>query len=70
MGRVFGIVYRVIVTHLVNKAGFMRKETCTGAVTLIQRFGSALNLDVHFHMLFLDRAHVDQPDARAENEVT
>jgi hypothetical protein len=23
-------------------------------VTLIQRFGSVLNLNVHFHMLFLD----------------
>ena len=26
----------------------------TGAVTLIQRFGGALNLNIHFHMLFLD----------------
>ena len=26
----------------------------TGAVTLIQRFGSALNLNIHFHVLFLD----------------
>ena len=26
----------------------------TGAVTLIQRFGSALNLNIHFHMLLLD----------------
>ena len=26
----------------------------TGAVTLIQRFGSALNLNVHFHLLVLD----------------
>ena len=29
----------------------------TGAVTLIQRFGSALNLNIHFHMLFLDGAY-------------
>jgi hypothetical protein len=29
----------------------------TGAVTLIQRFGSALNLNVHLHMLFLDGAY-------------
>ena len=29
----------------------------TGAVTLIQRFGSALNLNVHFHMLFVDEAY-------------
>lgn len=26
----------------------------TGVVTLIQRFGSALNLNVHFHLLVLD----------------
>jgi hypothetical protein len=26
----------------------------TGAVTLIQCFGSALNLNIHLHMLFLD----------------
>ena len=25
-----------------------------GAVTLIQRFGSALNLNLHFHMLYLN----------------
>ena len=28
----------------------------TGAVTLIRRFGSALNLNIHFHMLLLDGA--------------
>jgi hypothetical protein len=27
-------------------------------VTLIQRFGSALNLNIHFHMLFLDGVYV------------
>jgi len=26
----------------------------TGGITLIQHFGSALNLNVHFHMLLLD----------------
>ena len=30
----------------------------TGAVTLIQRFGSALNLNIHFHVLFLDGVYV------------
>jgi len=30
----------------------------TGAVTLIQRFGSALNLNVHFHMIFVDGVYV------------
>jgi hypothetical protein len=54
MGKVLGIVYRVIATHLIKKAGFTTKAAHTGAVTLIQRFGSALNLNIHFHMLFLD----------------
>ena len=58
MGQVLGIVYRVIATHLINKAGFTRKTARTGAVTLIQRFASALNLNLHFHMLFLDGVYV------------
>ncbi|MDZ8190999.1 transposase, partial [Escherichia coli] len=36
-----------------------------GAVTLIQRFGSALNLNVHFHMLFLDGVYVEQSHGSA-----
>jgi hypothetical protein len=31
-----------------------RAAGAAGAVTLVQRFGSALNLSVHCHMLFLD----------------
>jgi hypothetical protein len=64
MGRVLGIVYRCIATHLIKKAGFTRKTAQTGAVTLIQRFGSALNLNVHFHMLFLDGVYVERADGR------
>jgi hypothetical protein len=59
MGRVLGIVYRCIATHLNKKAGFSCTTARTGAVTLIQRFGSALNLNIHFHMLFLDGVYVD-----------
>ena len=44
MGRVLGSVYRVVVTHLIKKAGFSGKTAQAGAVTPIQRFGSALNL--------------------------
>ena len=61
MGRVLGIVYRVIAMHLVRKAGHSHKTARTGTATLIQRFGSALNLNVHFHMLFLDGVYVDGP---------
>ena len=39
---------------LIKKAGLTQKTAQTGSVTLIQRFDSALNLNVHFHMLFLD----------------
>ena len=37
-----------------HQAGFTGDIAQTGAVTLIQRFGSALNLNIHFPMLFLD----------------
>jgi len=52
--QVLGIVYRAISGHLIRKAGLTRASAATGAVTLIQRFGSALNLNVHFHLLVLD----------------
>ena len=54
IGRVLGIVYRVIAGHLIRQTEHTQQSARTGAVTLIQRFGSALNLNVHFHMLFLD----------------
>jgi len=58
MGKVLGIVTRTISTHLARQAGFTRRKAPTEAVTLIQRFGSALNLNIHFHMLFLDGVYV------------
>ena len=57
MGRVLAIVYRAMANALVRKAGLTRATGQTGAVTLIQRFGSALNLNIHFHMLCLDGAY-------------
>ena len=54
MTGVLGIVCRAIATHLSHKAGLTKPAAQTGAVTLIQRFGSALNLNIHFLMLFLD----------------
>jgi hypothetical protein len=46
MGQVLGIVYRVISMHLIKKAGYLNKSVRSGAVTPIQRFGSALNLNI------------------------
>ena len=63
MSKVLGIIHRVISTYLIKKAGFSKKTARTGAVTLIQRFGSALNLNVHFHMLFLDGVYIDDMES-------
>ena len=59
MGQVLGIIYCVISTHLIKKAGFTTKRAHTGAVTLIQRFGSALNLNIHLMCMDarMPRAH-------------
>jgi ribosomal protein S27E len=55
---VLAVVQRGISTFLIRKAGFtVASGARTGAVTLIQRFGSALNLNPHLHMLFLDGAY-------------
>jgi hypothetical protein len=65
MGRVLGIVYRAISTHITKKAGYTKTTAHTGAVTLIQRFGGAINLNVQFHMLFLDGAYLDNEHGSA-----
>jgi hypothetical protein len=39
----------------------VRAEQC-GAVTVVQRFGSALDLNVHFHTLALDSAYTYAAD--------
>jgi hypothetical protein len=60
LSEVLGVVYRTISGHLLARAGVKRVAGHTGAVTLIQRFGSALNLNVHFHMLFVDGVYVTE----------
>jgi len=47
MGKALGIVYRTLATHLTHKAGYTKATGHPGAVILIQRFGSALNLNIH-----------------------
>ena len=56
--RVLRAVYRAISGFLLKKAGLTRSTGHPGAVTLIQRFGSALNLNIHFHMIFLDGVYL------------
>ena len=69
MSKALGIVYRTITTWLVHQAGFTHNTARTGAVTFIQRFGSALNLNVHFHMLFLDGVYITQDDGDESRQV-
>ena len=65
MGQVLGIVYRGVATRLIKKAGQRHKTAGTGAVTLIQRFGSAVNLNIHYHVLFLDGVYLDSANGTA-----
>lgn len=58
LSQVLGTVYRVISRYLLQQAGLTRATGHPGAVTLIQRFGSALNLNIHFHMIFLDGVYM------------
>ena len=58
MTGVLGIVNRAISTYLTQKAGLKKPMAQTGAVTLVQHFGSALNLNIHFHMIFLDGVYI------------
>ena len=57
-----GVIYCCIATHLIRKTGFSRSTARTGAVTLTRRFGSALNLNLHFQLLFLDGVYVERPN--------
>lgn len=55
LSRCLAVVLRAIETDLLQRAGLTRAfRARTGAVTVVQRFGSALNLNVHLHMLILD----------------
>jgi endonuclease/exonuclease/phosphatase family metal-dependent hydrolase len=52
---VSGVSYGAIVASRSTKAE-------VGAVTGVQRFGSSLNLHVHFHTLVVDGVHTEEPD--------
>ena len=55
LGRCLAVIVRAIQTDLIHRAGLTAGSGArTGVVTLIQRFGSALNLNIHLHMLILD----------------
>jgi hypothetical protein len=51
---VLQVVQRVVTRYLLDGVGLNGEEGQGGAVTLIQRFGSAANLNIHLHCLVLD----------------
>jgi len=63
--KVHTIIRTTIGQYYVNQAvqsGVERPQVHPGSVTFIQRFGSALNLHVHSHLLFLEGVFLDRTD--------
>jgi hypothetical protein len=44
------------------KHGLDRKQGQPGSVTFIQRFGGSINLNLHFHLIFLEGVYVDRTE--------
>jgi hypothetical protein len=63
---VLQVVHRVITHHLLGQAGLKSEDADIGAGTLIQRFGSAANLNIHLHCLVLDGVHWRSTDGTPE----
>jgi len=66
--RLLTAVLRVVMRAIL---GFQRRrarerlgidEGGCGSITVVQRFGGALNLNVHFHAVVLDGVHAEAPD--------
>ena len=51
MTPVLQVVHRAIARFLLDQAGLEAEQADSGAVTLIQRFGSAANLNIHLYCL-------------------
>src|SRR5262244_103206 len=63
--KVHTIIRTTISQYYVNQAvthGVPREKVQPGSVTFIQRFGSAINLNVHYHFVFLEGVYLDRAD--------
>jgi Putative transposase len=60
---VLQVVHRVLNRFVLDQAGLRADEADSGAVTLVQRFGSAANLNIHLHCLVLDGVYRRGADA-------
>jgi len=60
--KVHTIIRTTIAQYYMNqdvKSGIERQKVQPGSVTFIQRFGGAINLNVHYHVVFLEGAYLD-----------
>src|SRR5262249_39146932 len=63
--KVHTIMRTTIGQYYINQAvqrGMERATVHPGSVTFIQRFGSALNLNLHFHCVFMEGVYLDRTD--------
>jgi len=63
--KVYTIIRTTITQYYANQAaarGLERQKVQPGAVTFIQRFGSAINVNVHYHCVFLEGVYLDRTD--------
>jgi hypothetical protein len=61
--KVHTIIRRTIGQYYVNRAvrtGATRATTQPGSVTFLQRFGGSINLNLHYHLVFLEGVFVDR----------
>ena len=66
MAKVHTIIRTTIAQYYVNQAvkgGVERPQVHLGSVTFIQRFGSALTLNVHYHVVVLEGVYLDRTEA-------
>ena len=64
--QVHTIVRTAIAQYYVNQAvkhGAERHKVQPGSVSFVQRFGGSLNLNLHFHVVFLEGVYLDRTEA-------
>jgi hypothetical protein len=64
------IIRTTIGQYYVNQAvtrGVPRDKVQPGSVTFIQRFGSTINLHLHFHVVFLEGVYLGRVDQGARH---
>ena len=63
--QVHTIIRRTIAQYYVNQAvtrGAARQQVHPGSVSFLQRFGSSINLNLHFHIIFLEGVYLERTD--------